>query len=235
MANDDRPDPPDHWRVYGQSGAAPTPEPEPGSDSAAPATWVPDNTPPAPTRPDRPTATGSKVAVLVIALALLTVVVGVGALVLLLSGGGGIGGTNDATSQEGFDDLVADLEDEVGHTRVFEAVIYPEYAIVDSVVAEGDDKYDSYSWDGDIEEWSNGTSTDQPFDLAEIDAAVLDGLCEPVLDMVEETENGCYLIIRHPWVDGSATWISAYASNKYGESGYIEYDLEGNELARHEP
>lgn len=230
------PDVPDQWRVYGEPTGAP--RPEPGEDPPArPATWLPDDTPPAPVRSaPEPARPPSLTVAVVIAVAVLVIVVGAGTLILSFrGGGGGFGSTDDATSTEGFSDLLADLEEEAGHTRVFDAVIYPDYAVVQSVAREGDDKYDSYYWDGDLDAPSFGTSSNQPFDLADIEPDVLDGLCGPVIEMVGDVEGDCYLIIRAPWVEGSNTWISAYASNKYFESGRIEYDREGNEIARHEP
>lgn len=234
MAKQDRPDPPDEWRVYGEPAGAPSPEPEPGSSAPAePSTWVPDNTPPPPVRATRPAAPASRLAAVVIALALLLAAVGAGALILLLRGGDE-GGSASAQRPAGFQDLIEALEEERGNTQVFTAVIYPEYAVVEAVVAEGDDKYDSYRWDGELVETSHGTSPFQPFDLADVDPAVLEGLCGPVVEMVGEVEGDCYLIVRAPSPDSGA-WISAYASNKYHESGRIEYDLDGNEVARYEP
>lgn len=132
---------------------------------------------------------------------------------------------------EGFRELLEDLEDETGSTDAFRAVVYPGYAIVNVPVAEGDDRYDAYWWDGDLDEWSKGTARDEePFDLADVDPATFDAMLEAAEGLVEDPRD-CYLVIEKP-DDGQDGWILAYANNEYSQGGYITYDLDGTELRR---
>jgi hypothetical protein len=51
--------------------------------------------------------------------------------------------------------------------------------------------------------------------------------------MVEDPGD-CYIIIHRP-AEGSDVWFAAYASNEFSQSGWIEYDIAGTEVARHAP
>ncbi|UMG93541.1 hypothetical protein [Nocardioides sp. TF02-7] len=151
-----------------------------------------------------------------------------------LRGDGAIGGNPDAQTSEGFAELVRDIEEETGGTTVFWVGLYDGFAVVDVPFAD-DDRELSYRWDGGFDEPRKGTSTDERFDLADVDPAVVDGMCDEVLAMVEDPQD-CYIFIEKPDPTfASRTWIRTMASNEFGQSATVEYDLEGNEVARHEP
>lgn len=131
---------------------------------------------------------------------------------------------------EGFADLLEDLEAEHGSAEVFRAVVYPGYAVVDVPFAD-DERSISYHWDTRLEESSKSTSTEEPFDLATIDPAGFESMCDAVRETVEDPED-CYLILEKPDApDGG--WISAYTSNEFGQSSYIVFDLDGDEVSRY--
>jgi hypothetical protein len=142
---------------------------------------------------------------------------------------GAFGGGRPQTA-EGFADLVDAVEDEVGTTEVFEAVIYPEYAVVDVPLKPGDEREISYHWDGDLSESTKGTSDYVPFDLANVDGSLLEGLCDQAEELVEDPRV-CYLIVRRPRENLDEGWLWAYTNNEFSQGGYISFDLEGNEVS----
>jgi hypothetical protein len=222
----DRPEPPNRWRVY-KRDSTPDPEPEASTTSTTAA-------PAAPARAPARKVT-VKPASILIALAVAISAMTAGVMIFAFSSGDGVaglGGGRDPQTVDGFTDMLEAIEDETGTTMVFDAVIYPEYAVV-YVPYRDDERSVGYRWDGGLDEWTKGTSTYQPFDLADIDPSVLEGLCGPVLEMVEDPGD-CYIIIRRP-AEGSDVWFAAYASNEFSQSGWIEYDIAGTEVARHEP
>ncbi|HWI44144.1 MAG TPA: hypothetical protein VNS81_11025 [Nocardioides sp.] len=221
--------PPD-WDTYspGRSpGNSPDGTPE-GPSPAAPLRPSPPRAPRAPRRPGRRHRWAVLTAIAV-AVPVVVVLVIRGA----TDGGGGLAvlGKHDAQTPEGFADLVDDLHGKVGSTEVFEAVIYPKYAVVDVPLKKGDERQISYYWDGNLSESSKSTSDDVPFDLASIDGAVLGSLCHQARSLVEDPGT-CYLIIRRPRADSPDGWLWAYTSNDFSQGGYINYDLRGNEVGR---
>jgi hypothetical protein len=153
-----------------------------------------------------------------------------------------IAGSEDAPAagrpqtDKGFDALVAALQEERGSTLVRRAVIYPEYASV-ATPYKPDDPADErqldYYWDGELNEPSKTTGDEESFDLATVDSLVLDGLCPQVRKLVEDATN-CYLIIEKPDPeDETPAWISAYASNEFNQTAYVEYDLSGTQVEVH--
>lgn len=136
----------------------------------------------------------------------------------------------DVHSVRGFADLVEAVREETGATTVFEAVLYPSYAVVDAPFKAGDVREVSYSWDGALRETNRGNTDDVPFDLAKLDSSRFAGMCAAAESLVEDAES-CYLIIRRP-EDPSRGWISAYASNEFDQSAYVAFRLNGTEVAR---
>lgn len=125
----------------------------------------------------------------------------------------------DVLSVEGYADLLAAVEEESGGTRAFDAVLYPEYAVVSLPVDRQSERYRSWYWDGTtLDTWSQGTTTGPRFDLAKVDAAVVVDLVEQVQGLVEEPTSW-YAIVRAPDGDGAVVW--AYASNEFNETAYL--------------
>ncbi|WP_408899492.1 hypothetical protein ACJ5H2_10425 [Nocardioides sp. R1-1] len=167
------------------------------------------------------------------------VLAAVGLPVLLAVGGGeDPPGAGEPQTDRGFDALVAALREERGSTLVRRAVVYPEYASVTAPYRPddpADERELSYYWDGDLDEPTKGTSDDESFDLADVDSAVLAGLCPQVERLVEDPET-CYLIIDSPPAgDETPAWISAYASNEFNQTAYVEFGLDGAVVEEHPP
>ena len=140
----------------------------------------------------------------------------------------GVGEVN-ALSAEGYAELIADLEEETGSSTVFEAVLYPKYAVLQVPVDDTTTRYEYRYWDGSLDEASSKSTTDYSrFDLRDVDPEVIVGLVEEARSRVEDPTSW-YAIVRMPDDEyDNGTWISAYASNEYGESGYLGGDQAGN-------
>ena len=136
-------------------------------------------------------------------------------------------GQVNVLSAEGFADLVAAIEEETGSSTVFEAVLYPGYAVVDVPVDATTDREHSFYWDGDLEETGSKSTTDYArFDLADIDPDVVVSVVDQARAKVEDPQSW-YSIIRAPSDTDDGTWIWGYATNEYGESGYLGSDQAG--------
>jgi hypothetical protein len=130
-------------------------------------------------------------------------------------------------SESGLADLVAALEEETGSSTVFEAVLYPAYAVVDVPVDATSGREMSLYWDGDLEEsGSRGTSDDERFDLAEIDADVVVSAVEQARGRVDDPESW-FAIVRAPGEHDHGTWIYGHSGSQYQESGSLGTDLAG--------
>lgn len=250
MANEadppNEPDPPDEWRVY-EGDDTPDPEPEP--------TPAPPNVPygNAPQVPYGQTPTYNPVVVTTssagvpkLAFVIIGVVVlagvGAAAVAIFASVGGGIAGIGSVDPKEpgDFAEMVDDLEEETGSTTVNWVGLYDGYAILDvpyDASDPEDDREISYRWDGGLEEWTKGTATDERFDLADIEPEVIDGMCDPVLEELEDSSrDDCYVFISKPDPTYEKDkWFNALASNDFGQSVNVYYDLEGVEVGRSIP
>lgn len=141
----------------------------------------------------------------------------------------------DALSADGLADLRADVESESGGTEVFRAVIYPEYASLDVPVDGSSQRYESMRWDGDLDGFgSKGTSTYARIDLADVDADLVATAVAEVKPLVEDATTW-YVVIDGPMgVAGEEeATLSAYASNEYSETAYVEYTFDGTEVRRY--
>lgn len=231
----DKPDPPDQWRVYEEDK---TPDPEPPDASKPPPIQPYDAPRPAPKSASSPvvvrtSGSRSMAVVVVIALAVLGVVVAVAIGIFALVGSTNIGGI-DAKDPEDFAEFVDQLEEDTGSTEVFSVGLYDGYVIAYVPVDETTASI-AYRWDGgDLDEWTKSTSSETRFDLTEIDADVIEGMCDPVLDLAEGAEEGdCYVQIRKPGPPfGGEAWFSAGASDEFGRYYSIEYDINGEEVNR---
>ncbi|GAA4698344.1 hypothetical protein [Nocardioides conyzicola] len=165
--------------------------------------------------------------------AVLVVVVGVVAAVLGVGSGddevdAGAAGPADAQvlTAEGYDELVAAVEEETGGTTVFDAVLYPAYAVVSVPVDATTKRQESWYWDGTDLRSNNSKSTASfdRFDLASVDGAVVVDLVDRVRDLVEDPTSW-YAIVRTSDPDGATMW--AYASNEYDETAYLGAAADG--------
>ena len=195
-----------------------------------------------------PTRRGSGVAaIVVLVLAAVVVLAGAGAGVWALSewageqqGADGPGGPPAAgdpadrppaplISPAGFDELLDALKKETGSTSVVDLTVYPTYAIAVVPVTGGKGRTTRLYYDGSFRQQGLGTSDDPSLDLRRVDPKLLLPLSRKARNAVEDP-NSWYLIIGAPDAQGAA--IYAYASNAYGEGGYVAADLEGRVVNR---
>ncbi len=221
------------WRNYRPDE---TPEPEP---SSGPAPYVP----PAAPRPVRSLEertvrrTGPRPGPFVAAAA----IVAGGAVAGVVALGGNdddVAVADPAPVDVGFDALLDAMREDLDSTVVLEATVYDDYAVIAVPYTDdpADQRYVGYLWrDGELEEWTKGTSDDIRFDLAEVDDDLLPRMCAEVEALVEEPDT-CYVIVRRPDADDLREgWFSAYASNEFSQSAWAEFDLDGTVLERRPP
>ncbi|HTW16325.1 MAG TPA: hypothetical protein VMF51_14415 [Nocardioides sp.] len=212
---------------------------------------VPAASPGSPARPEsgapsRPAVARSRFPVGVAIGALVVMLVAVGGLVSAIGGDDDVAtatvepsgepaeGEVDLFGRDDFRDLLADLEDGIGGTELFQAVLYPTYASLDVPVDDRTHRKQSYYWDGDLDEpGSKGTSDDPRFDLAAIDHAVVVDLVGQVRRRVEDPTSW-YAIVHAPDEDDGAVF-QVYASNEYGESAYVSATADGTVVYRSDP
>ena len=136
-------------------------------------------------------------------------------------------GEVNVLSPEGFADLVAALEEETGSSTVFEAVLYPGYAVVSVPVDATTDAFALV-----LLGRRAGREREQEHHHLR---ALRPGGHRPdrrvsVVDQARakvEDPQSWYSIIRAPSDTDDDTWIWGYATNEYGESGYLGSDQAG--------
>jgi hypothetical protein len=140
----------------------------------------------------------------------------------------------DVFTADGIAELTADIKTVTGSTKVFSAVLYPEYAVV-SAPADGSRKrYITYYWNGNLSESSKGSGVyERLFDMRDIDAKVVTDLLAKARDLVEGSVESNYVVVSAPGPDGAAT--SAYASNDFSETGYLTATFDGKVVNRYPP
>ncbi len=185
---------------------------------------------------------GRRILLPVVALAILVpVVIGIVAAVRSYDdgtggGGGGAGGRASSPVQlhtaAGFAQLVEAVEQETGSATVFDAVIYPTYAVVSAPAEASGRRSHSYYFDGALRRTGQGTTTDPRFDLGRLDAEVMAQLVARARTELVEKPTMVYLIVRRPEEPADAWW-SVYASNAYTESGYLQADRTGKVVLRY--
>jgi hypothetical protein len=232
-----QPDPPEEWRVY-QSDPTPDPEPEQSAPPVSPPPHVPYGGQQTFSTAGF-TTTRTSAAPKLILIMIVVAVIGVGvaaAIAIFAAVDGGIGGLGgiDAKDPEDFQKMVDKLDDDKGTTQVQEVGFYTNYMIVYLPYTDdpSDDRQISYTWrGGSFEEWTKGTSDEPTFDLRDIDADAIDGLCDPVLKAGDGLgKDDCYVFLEKP-SEGSQAWFRASASDDFGKSVYAEYDKDGKLLS----
>lgn len=158
-------------------------------------------------------------------------------LIVVLSGGGDDPGKQPQTDK-GYDAMVRALEEETGSTLARNVVVYPEYAVIDVPYkpdVPSDKREISYYWDGDLRESTKGTGDEELFDLSRVDSSLLDGMCDQAVALVEDPGD-CSLYIAKPDPDDTTPeWIRASVSNEFGQSGSVEFALDGTVIETRPP
>ncbi|MDZ5621993.1 hypothetical protein [Nocardioides bizhenqiangii] len=241
----DPPDPPEKWRVY-EEDKTPDPEPPPEPPKvpygdAPPAVPYGQQQSYNPVFVTTSSSSAPKIVLLVVAVAVLGVVAAAAVAIFAAVDGGvaGLGGI-DAKSPDDFEEFVDQVEEDTGSTEVFWVGLYDGYIIVDVPYTDepGEDREVSYRWDGGgLEKSSQGTSTDQLFDLTEINPEIIDGICDPLLDLAQgATAADCYVFITKPGPPfGGEAWFRTSAQDEFNRNYSIDYDKDGNEVGRTVP
>ena len=126
---------------------------------------------------------------------------------------------------DGYNDLVDAVRDETNATYAYEAVIYPRYAVVELPTGTNN-RYEDFYWDGESLQLEDikGTSDDAQVDLALVDPQQLIDMLTTVRDRTDNPESW-YIVYDDSF--GQGPTITAYASNDFGESTYIQESLDG--------
>jgi hypothetical protein len=126
---------------------------------------------------------------------------------------------------DGYQDLVDAVRDETHATYVYEAVLYPRYAVVE-VPTGTNNRYQDFYWNGEDLQLQDfkGTTEGSQVDLAVLDPEMMIDMLETVRGRVDDATSW-YAVYDDSFRQGAA--ISAYASNDFGETSYIVKGLDG--------
>lgn len=131
-------------------------------------------------------------------------------------------------SARGFNAMRAAIRRETGSTQAFRAVIYPRHASLDLPAERSGQRAHSYFYDGELGQPSKGRSTNKRFDLATIDPAVMTRLMRKAKSTLVENPTAWYVVIERPGPPfDNGGWFTAYATNDFNETGYLEASLDG--------
>lgn len=138
----------------------------------------------------------------------------------------------EVLSSAGLANLVAAVEERTGTTKVFDATLYPTYAVLQLPVDRETARQQYFYWDGSKLEphESFGRSTSGRMDLATIHAETMLRAVRLAQQQVEEP-NSWYVIVNAP-DDSDPAVLYAYATNKYTEGGYVSVDARGKVVRR---
>lgn len=145
----------------------------------------------------------------------------------------GIDGTTpgdaEVFTEQGLDALADDLEAAEGSTEIFSATLYPGYAVLEVPAEDSGARMYRYYWNGELEQQSKGRAINTGrMDLRDVDVDVLTELRKKVRAKVEDsTDDTNYVIVHAPGATDEGAYFYAYASNDFGEGGYISADLDG--------
>lgn len=131
-------------------------------------------------------------------------------------------------SAVGFDTMLTAMREEGIGTTAYEVALYDDYAVLTVPAPVGGEAADVYQWDGTgFAEWNKTTSRETPYDLASLDGTRLAEMCDYAQGLLARPEQ-CYLLVTRPKPDDSTQdWLTAYASDEYGQSAVVRYDLAG--------
>lgn len=126
---------------------------------------------------------------------------------------------------KGWSQLVAAVDKETGTSRVYDAVVYPEYASINAVVEEGAMRY--VYRDGSFQLFNSPVTvaTQDPVDLADIDAQLVEGLPDRTAKRQGMPDyDSAYLIINR---QSGEPAIMVYLQQQGKLSRWSIYDLDG--------
>jgi len=144
--------------------------------------------------------------------------------------------TPDVLSPDGYDDLVEAVRRQTGSTKIFEAVLYPDYASVDVPEDGTTQRERTFFWNGELRDNDlTGKADQQRIDLEDFDVEVLVRLSMKVRALVDDP-NAYYVILqgKSTIFPDDGTRIMAYAANEYNEGAYIAADETGKIIRKTE-
>ena len=137
-------------------------------------------------------------------------------------------------SRAGFTALVAAVRARFGSTMIGDATIYPDYAVITMPAPGAPGRAQSFLFRGGFDEPSNAGTRPASDPLVDLGAVQVD----PVLGLVAGADQSLavpdptnrYVIVDQ---DEGSPYVSIYASNEFGESGYLRAGLDGPVTAVH--
>jgi len=142
------------------------------------------------------------------------------------SGGGGTPTSSvNLQTADGWTELVAAVDKETGTTRVYDAVIYPEYASINAIVDEGAMRY--VYRDGAFQLFNSPVTPAQgkPIDLADIEPGLIAGLPDKTAKLQGMPDyDSAYLIVN---TLSGQPGIMVYVQQSGRLSRWSIYDLDG--------
>jgi uncharacterized protein DUF1707 len=126
---------------------------------------------------------------------------------------------------KGWTQLVAAIDKETGTSRVYDAVVYPEYASINAVVDEGAMRYVYRGGSFQLLNSPVTAATQDPVDLADIDADLVEGLPDRTAKRQGMPDyDSAYFIVNR--VSGEPA-IMVYLQQQGKLSRWSIYDLDG--------
>jgi hypothetical protein len=128
---------------------------------------------------------------------------------------------------DGYNAFVAAVKEETGSSSVFDAVVYPRYAVVSVPENATGKRYTTWYWDGhSLTQNDYKSTTDDPrIDIATVDPEVMITLLDDVRGRIEKPTSWYVSIDSIPT---QGPQLAVYASNEYGEGAYVLATLEGD-------
>jgi serine/threonine protein kinase len=143
------------------------------------------------------------------------------------------GGSGGLLTPAGIEAFVRALPSLVGTTKVYQLVLYPDFADFEAPAKSQPGAYDDYIYkDGRLssEPGEDLDEGEKSVDLTTIDWSVIPGLVKKstqVLKVTNPTDH--YVIVDPNWDFASGTALLVYCSNDYG-GGYLAADIHGKIL-----
>ena len=137
-------------------------------------------------------------------------------------------------SRAGFTALVAAVQARFGSTMIGDATVYPDYAVITMPAPGAPGRAQSFLFRGGFDEPSNAgtrTASDPLVDLGAVQVDPIIGLvagADQSLAVPDPTNR--YVIVDQ---DEGSPYVSIYASNEFGESGYLRAGFDGTVMAVH--
>ena len=133
--------------------------------------------------------------------------------------------TVNLQTAKGWSQLVAAVDEETGTSRVYDAVVYPEYASINAVVDEGAMRYVYRNGSFDLFNSPVTAATHDPIDLADIDGELVEGLADRTAKRqgMPDYESAYFIVNRQ----AGEPAIMVYLQQQGKLSRWSIFDLDG--------